>query len=140
MLVAGYLHDLGKLAVNNAILEKPGQLDDEEFNSIKSHPFYTYRTLQVIKEFETINTWAALHHERLDGSGYPFHLTAEDIPLGSRIIAMADVFTAITEDRPYRKGMDRDEVLGVMSGMVAGKKLCPNVFQLLADHFEETEY
>ncbi|MHB1315714.1 MAG: HD domain-containing phosphohydrolase [Christensenellales bacterium] len=136
MLVAGYLHDLGKLAVSNEILEKPGKLDVEEHNIIRSHTFYTYRTLQVIREFETINIWASMHHERLNGKGYPFHLTAESIPLGSRIMAAADVFTAITEDRPYRKGMEKHEVLKVMDNLVKSETLCPYVFGVLSDNIE----
>src|SRR5690606_8284531 len=63
MLIAGYLHDIGKLAISNEILEKPEKLETDEFNIIKSHVFYTYRTLESIKEFETINIWASLHHE-----------------------------------------------------------------------------
>jgi HD-GYP domain-containing protein (c-di-GMP phosphodiesterase class II) len=136
MLVAGYLHDLGKLAVNNEILEKPDKLDAEEFNAIRGHTFYTYRTLQVIQGFETINVWASYHHEKLNGRGYPFHLSAESIPLGSRIMAVADVFTAITENRPYRKGMEKSQVEGVLKSMVDGEALCPYIFSLLADNLE----
>ncbi len=135
MLVAGNLHDLGKLAVSNEILEKADALGVEEFNQIRSHTFYTYRTLQPIKGFETINTWASLHHERLDGTGYPFHLKAEDIPLGSRVMAVADVFTAITEDRPYRKGMDKAQVLRVIGDMMHNGSLCPYVSNILIDNF-----
>ncbi len=136
MLIAGYLHDLGKLAINNEILEKPGKLEVEEFNAIRSHTFYTYRTLQVIKGFETINIWASYHHERLNGKGYPFHLSAEDIPLGSRIMAFADTFTAITEDRPYRKGMEKERVLKVIENLVNNNSLCPYVFSILMENFD----
>jgi HD-GYP domain-containing protein (c-di-GMP phosphodiesterase class II) len=137
MRIAGYLHDLGKLTISNDILEKAGPLDREEFNAIRSHTFYTYRTLQVIKNFETINTWASLHHERLDGRGYPFHLCSEEIPLGARVMAVADVFTAITEDRPYRMGMDRDQAKKVISNMVETGGLCTYVVDILMDNFEE---
>ena len=119
------------------VLEKPGKLDEQEYNIIRSHTFYTYRTLQNIQDFETINQWAALHHERLDGSGYPFHMTADDLPLGSRIMAVADVFTAITEDRPYRAGMEEPEAKEVLRTMVAEKALCPYVFSLMEDYFDE---
>ena len=105
MLAAGYLHDLGKLAIPGSVLEKPGKLDEREFNTIRSHTFFTYQLLDRIKGFETINRWASFHHERLDGRGYPFHLKDENIPVGSRIMAVADIFTAITEPRPYREGM-----------------------------------
>lgn len=72
MLVAGYLHDLGKLAVSKSILDKPGNLDPGERNVIRSHAFYTYRLLQAIKGFEIINKWASFHHEKLNGKGYSF--------------------------------------------------------------------
>lgn len=81
MKVAGYLHDLGKLAVPAEILEKPGRLTMEEFCIIKAHTFYTYRILERLEGLEIINTWASFHHERLDGKGYPFHHRAEDLPL-----------------------------------------------------------
>ena len=137
MKVAGYLHDLGKIAVMNDVLEKPGRLDEAEYSIIRSHTFYTYRTLENIQDFETINLWASLHHERLDGSGYPFHLTGENIPLGSRIMAVADVFTAITEDRPYRRGMKREDAKEVLSNMAAENALCSYVVSLMEQHFDE---
>ncbi len=140
MLIAGYLHDLGKLAIGQEILEKPGKLDADEFNIMKSHSYYTYRTLQAIRGFETINLWASLHHERLNGKGYPFRYKAEDIPLGSRIMAAADVFAAITEDRPYRQGMTRDSVLKVLSGLVENESLSPLVCSVISENFEELNH
>lgn len=137
MRVAGYLHDLGKISVLNDLLEKPGKLNEQEYNIIRSHTFYTYRILQAIQEFDTINQWVALHHERLDGSGYPFHLTADSLPLGSRIMAVADVFTAITEDRPYRAGMKEEEAREVLSSMVTDKALCPYVVSLMDQYFDD---
>jgi HD-GYP domain-containing protein (c-di-GMP phosphodiesterase class II) len=136
MLVAGYLHDLGKLAVRNEVLEKPSKLNVTEFNEIRSHTFYTYRLLQAIKEFETINIWASLHHEKLNGKGYPFHLTAKSIPMGSRIMAVADIFTAITENRPYRKGMDNDQVVTVLRSMVNNQSISSYIVSILIDNFD----
>ena len=112
--VAGNLHDLGKLAVPAEILEKSGQLTDAEYNLIKGHSFYTYHILEAIDELEIITAWAAFHHERLDGSGYPFQISGDQLSLPARIVAVADVFTAITEDRPYRVGMDPDQALSVL--------------------------
>ena len=129
--VAGLLHDLGKLAINNEILEKPDKLEPDEYNAIRSHTFYTYRTLQSIKGFETINLWASFHHERLDGSGYPFHMTGENISLGSRIMAVSDIFTAIAEERPYRKGMKEGAVIKILEDMAESNKLCPYVVSVL---------
>jgi len=136
MQVAGYLHDIGKLAVPGSILEKPGELDETEKRIMKSHVYYTYHTLENIQGFETINTWASLHHERLDGTGYPFHLTAVDLPLGSRIMGVADVFTAIMEDRPYRKGMPSETALELLDKMTKSA-LDPHVVAILMDNLEE---
>lgn len=135
MLVAGYLHDLGKLAINNSVLEKPGKLDYREFNAIRSHTFFTYQLLNRIKGFETINRWASFHHERLDGRGYPFHLSDENIPVGSRIMAVADIFTAITEPRPYREGMKKDQRIQVLRSMVDNGGICGRTVELLLDNF-----
>lgn len=137
MKIAGYLHDLGKLAVPAEILEKPAKLTDDEFNIIKCHTFHTYRILETISDLDVINTWASFHHERLDGKGYPFHHRGEDLSLGSRIMAVADVFTAITENRPYRKGMASDRALQILRQMVEDSKLDLNVVSILSRHFDE---
>lgn len=137
MKTAGYFHDLGKLAIPADILEKKEALSVHEFNIIKSHTYYTYRTLEPIKELNTINLWASLHHERLSGNGYPFHLSGAEIPLGSRIMAVADVFTAITEDRPYRKGMDIPSVLKVLDNMVKSSSLDAMVVSVLKKNLDE---
>jgi HD-GYP domain-containing protein (c-di-GMP phosphodiesterase class II) len=136
MLVAGNLHDLGKLAVRREVLEKPDKLNTVEFNTIKSHTFYTFRLLQAIRGFETINKWASFHHEKLNGRGYPFHLYGDNLPLGSRIMAVADIFTAITEDRPYRKAMPDERVISVLRSMVDDGSICPYVVSILMDNYE----
>jgi len=136
MFIAGNLHDLGKLAVSKDILNKPGKLDAGEQNVIRSHTFYTYRLLQGIKGFETINKWASFHHEKLNGNGYPFHLHGNSIPLGSRIMAVADIFTAITEDRPYRKGMGLKDAVAVLDAMVKDNAICPYVVSILLDNLK----
>jgi HD-GYP domain-containing protein (c-di-GMP phosphodiesterase class II) len=137
MRIAGYLHDLGKLAVPTEILEKPAKLTEEEFNVIRGHTFHTYRILEPIGDLDVINAWASFHHERLDGSGYPFHHKGQDLSLGSRIMAVADVFTAITEDRPYRKGMTSDRALQVLRQMAENSALDSRVVSLLGLHFDE---
>lgn len=136
MRIAGNLHDLGKLAVKKEILEKPGKLNAEEFNAIRSHTFYTFRLLQAIKGLETINKWASFHHEKLNGQGYPFHLDDKSILLGSRIMAVADIFTAITEDRPYRKGMSKEKAVEVLHSLVADRSICPYVVSILMNNFD----
>lgn len=137
MRVAGLLHDLGKLAIPNEILEKPGKLNSQELSIIKQHTYYTYRILEQIDGFEIIAEWAAFHHETLDGSGYPFHVNEKALKLGSRIVAVADVFAALTEDRPYRLMLNPREVEKIMRGMVANRKLDGKVVaSLLADRNE----
>jgi HD-GYP domain-containing protein (c-di-GMP phosphodiesterase class II) len=137
MQIAGNLHDLGKLAVPTELLEKQGKLSEEEFCVIRSHTYYTYKTLKKFREFDMISRWAAHHHERLDGRGYPFHLTEEVLSLGCRIMAVADVFTAITEERPYRPGMDDAQAIRVLRSMVADRALDHDIVQILLDHFNE---
>ena len=137
MLIAGYLHDLGKVTVDNRILEKPGKLSEEEFNEIRAHTYYTYHLLDAIPQFDTIKIWAAYHHEKLNGTGYPFHIKEDNLPLGSRVMAVADVFTAITEDRPYRRGMDDEQAIRVLNSMVAEGSLDGMVVEVLLDHFHE---
>ncbi|MBF0543035.1 MAG: HD domain-containing protein [Candidatus Riflebacteria bacterium] len=135
--IAGFLHDLGKLAVPTEILEKTGPLTKEEFNVVKAHTFFTYRVLESIEDLNTITSWGAFHHERLDGSGYPFHLGSENLHLGARIMAVADVFTAITEDRPYRKGMTSESALKVLIGMAKSKSLDGDLVELLKENYDE---
>jgi HD-GYP domain-containing protein (c-di-GMP phosphodiesterase class II) len=139
MKVAGYLHDLGKLAVPAEILEKPAKLTVAEFNVIRSHTFHTYRTLEALSDLDIINTWASFHHERLDGSGYPFHHKGQDLSLGARIMAVADTSTAITEDRPYRRGMTSDAALQVLQQMADNSALDPSIVSLLKLHFDEVD-
>jgi len=136
MRLAGYFHDLGKLAVPAELLNKKGKLTFEEFEVIKKHTYYTYRTLERVEGFETVNLWAALHHERLDGEGYPFHFRRKELMLGSRIMAVADVFTALTEDRPYRQGMPPSKVTKLMNEMAASNQLDPNIVALLLSDYE----
>jgi HD-GYP domain-containing protein (c-di-GMP phosphodiesterase class II) len=123
MRIAGLMHDLGKLAVPTNILEKAGKLSGQEFYMIKQHTYYTYRILMQIDGFSTIAEWAAYHHETLDGKGYPFQIKANSLSLGSRIVAVADVFTALTENRPYQATMALDRVEKIMRTMVTNHKL-----------------
>jgi HD-GYP domain-containing protein (c-di-GMP phosphodiesterase class II) len=137
MRMAGHLHDLGKLAVPNEILEKPARLTEEEYRVVRKHPYLTYRLLHRVEGLETIKTWAALHHERLDGTGYPFHLKKEELHIGSRIMAVADVFTAITEDRPYRKGMSETDALKTLQQMVQQSALDGDIVSILKENYNE---
>ncbi|MGD8451521.1 MAG: HD domain-containing protein [Phycisphaerae bacterium] len=135
MRAAGYLHDLGKLAVPSKILDKPGRLTPEEYAIVKSHTYYTFRILDTIGGMPQICEWAAFHHERLDGKGYPFRHAGRELTLGSRIMAVADVFTALTEDRPYRDGLSSEAALAMLTRMADAGALDADVIAALhRDH------
>ncbi len=136
MRIAGLLHDLGKLAVPAEILEKPSALSEEEFSVIRGHTFYTRQVLESMGDLGVITDWAASHHERLDGSGYPSHEEMEELSLGARIISVADVSTALTEDRPYRKGMTKDEALEVLQEMADTSALDGTIVSQLHQNFD----
>lgn len=136
--IAAGLHDLGKLAVPTETLEKERPLSCEEGARLHRHPLQGWAILARVPGMEEINTWANLHHERLDGSGYPFRLTAERIPLESRIVAVADVFTALTEERPYRRGMSGREAVSILRSMADAGALDRDVVALMARHREES--
>lgn len=137
--IAGLLHDLGKLSVPNSILEKPGKLDEAEMNTMRQHTYYTYRILEQIENLETIAAWAAFHHETLDGQGYPFKLDKSVLPLGSRIMTVADIFVALTEDRPYRAGLPRENVAEIMQGMVERGKIDGKIVECLFDKYADAK-
>ncbi len=109
--IAGYMHDLGKIGISELILSKPGKLTSEEFRLIQKHPVFTDKILQPIKLPVRILEGAIQHHERMDGTGYPCGLAGTNISLFGRIIAVADVFDALTSKRPYRDAMPVEEAL-----------------------------
>ena len=127
---AALLHDLGKLRVPNSILDKEGALNGEEFAVVKEHPLLTRKILQRIGAFRELARVAGQHHEKLDGSGYPGRLTGQELSLESRIIAVADVYCALTEERPYREALDLDEVARIMNPL-AGAKLDAACYEAL---------
>ncbi len=139
MRIAGYLHDLGKLAIPVEILEKPANLTKAEVNIIKSHPYHGYRTLEKVQGLETINRWGTLHHERLDGNGYPFHLRGPELDMGSRIMAVADIFTALMEDRPYRAGMPEEQALRTLIAMSESGAIDSEVVAVLRENLNEVD-
>ena len=139
MEAAGNLHDVGKLRVPGSILEKPGRLTEEEFNIMKEHPYYTRMILDGVEGFGKIADWASYHHENLNGTGYPFHLTAKALDTGARIMAVADIFSAIAEVRPYRAGMDRTQAMGVLKDGVTRGELCGRIVDLLENHYDEVD-
>lgn len=114
---AGALHDIGKLMVERDVLEKPGKLDQREYQHIQSHAFETHRLLSMLRGMEDITRWASNHHEKLNGKGYPFGLTAQELDQKSRLLACLDIYQALTEDRPYKAGMTHTKAISILREM-----------------------
>jgi putative nucleotidyltransferase with HDIG domain len=114
LMRAALLHDIGKLGVSNRILDKPGSLTDAEYAKIKEHPRLTYDILSRVGPFRPIAETAANHHEKLDGSGYHRGIGAEDLDLPSRILVVADIYDALSADRPYHKALPQERVLDIL--------------------------
>ena len=111
---AALLHDVGKLAVSNRILDKPGPLTEGEFALIREHPVVTRRILERVPGFGALAPVAAAHHERLDGSGYPQGLAGDELTMPMRLLAVADVYEALTSERPYRAAMRSEEAMAII--------------------------
>jgi len=110
-------------------------LDTREYNTIKKHTYYTYAVLNRIKGLESIAAWAAHHHERADGNGYPFHIKGKDFSKLARVMAVADVMTALTEDRPYRDGMNREEAIQTLFSMAETGAIDKQTVSLVYNNF-----
>ncbi len=132
--IAGLLHDLGKLRVADDILDKPNELTYEEKLVMQRHSYDTYDILKKINGFEDIANWAGLHHERLDGSGYPFRLQADQIPLEARIVAVADVFQSLAQNRPYRERLSSESILNLKQEQVEASLLDRDMVSKIADN------
>ena len=137
MYLAGALHDIGKIIVGNDILEKPARLTEEEFAHMKDHAACTYMLLSGIEGMEEIRDWAAFHHEKLDGSGYPFGKTAEELSEPERIMACADIYQALVEDRPYKKGMDHEKACSIMNDMAERNWIDPNIVHCIQKMYQK---
>jgi HD-GYP domain-containing protein (c-di-GMP phosphodiesterase class II) len=124
------LHDIGKLGVSNSVLDKPGKLDEQEWAAMKRHAEFTELILSRVGAFESFAFVAAAHHERLDGKGYPRGLSGDAIPFETRIITTADIFDALTAERPYRAAMPISNALAIMQQEV-GAAIDPDCFAAL---------
>ena len=120
---AGLLHDIGKLGVSNRILDKPGKLTAEERIEVERHPLFTWEILLRVPAFADFAWTAALHHEKLDGSGYPWKIDGRGLDMPARVLAVADMYEALVADRPYRAGMVPADALGILR-READAKLC----------------
>ena len=117
------LHDIGKLVIQNDILEKRGKLNEKEFTNIKTHAEATKHILSKIKNFEDITAWASNHHEKLDGSGYPKGLKAEALTFEDRLMACIDIYQALTEPRPYKAPISHKKAIEMMRDMAKNNKI-----------------
>jgi HD-GYP domain-containing protein (c-di-GMP phosphodiesterase class II) len=123
LYLAAALHDIGKLATPLAILEKPGKLDDYEFVIIKDHIHLTWELLKEIEGFGTICAWASNHHEKLDGTGYPFGKMVDEMDFNSRLVACIDIYQAVSEERPYHPGRNHRDTMKVLYEMANNGKV-----------------
>lgn len=130
--VAGLLHDLGKLQVPDQILEHNGDLDDDSLAVMRHHSYVTYMILSKIGGLEDITVWASDHHEKLDGSGYPFKKSGDELPVESRIIMVADIFQALAQDRPYRKSLPVENIIEKLEEDVKKGKLDKELVRIVA--------
>jgi HD-GYP domain-containing protein (c-di-GMP phosphodiesterase class II) len=112
-------------------------LNKEEWGLMKSHPYYSYYVLDNIVELPKLKEWSAYHHEKLDGTGYPFRLDKSKLSIGARIMAVSDIFTALAEDRPYRPGLDKNHIIKILKEEAHNKKIDKRMVSLLTDDFEK---
>ena len=134
---AALLHDIGKLSVSNAILDKTTKLNEMEWKAVQQHPGLTRQILERVGPFREMAVIAGEHHEKLDGSGYPNRLIAPELSLESRIIAVADVYGALSEDRPYRAGLEIEQIIAIMSKL-APRQLDGGCFEALVSLMQRT--
>ena len=114
LYLTGLLHDVGKIAINDAILNKPGHLTDEEFAEIQRHPEEGWKILHELQQLSYVLPGVLHHHERIDGKGYPDGLSGQNIPLDGRVLAVADAYDAMTSDRAYRTGMPHEKAMSIL--------------------------
>ncbi len=135
LYMAGALHDIGKLLVDVEVLEKAGRLDEKEYQHIQSHAYETYRLLSKIEGFEEIRSWAAYHHEKLNGKGYPFGMMAEELCEEVRLLACLDIYQALTEDRPYKAGMTHTKAIGILYELAEKEDLDKDLVEKIDTEF-----
>ncbi len=138
LYVSGLLHDIGKVAIPDSILLKPGKLSEYEYKIMKYHPEFSYDLVKNIEFFQNISTSIKQHHERCDGSGYPDGLKCEEITLEGKILAIADVFDALVTTRPYRKRFSISQAIAIMKDMPLDQLIINEIEPHLSDiYFEE---
>lgn len=134
--LSAFFHDLGKLRVADEILHKAGPLNDEERSHMNRHGFDSHMILRKIKGFQEIAKIASMHHETLDAKGYPYHLGGTDIPIEARILTVADIFQALVQDRPYRKGLSASDAYAIIQNMGEEHKLDQRIIFVLHEYLD----
>ena len=124
---AAALHDIGKLAIPNSILEKPGRLNNDEFEIIKTHIVQTQSVLKGLTGMDSIVEWASNHHEKLNGAGYPRNFDAVKLDFNSRLMTCIDIYQAVSEERPYHSRRSHDEAISILYSMVAKGEIDPEI-------------
>jgi HD-GYP domain-containing protein (c-di-GMP phosphodiesterase class II) len=134
--ISALLHDIGKIAIDDSILKKPAALTDEEFEIMKTHPQKGYKIMSQIPAMKDFLPGMYMHHEMVNGKGYPQGISGDEIPLQAKIVSVADTFDAMTIDRPYSKGMDLDDALNRIESFVGTRydsKVVAALFMACAD-------
>jgi len=140
MHLAGLLHDLGKLSVPAHVLDKADRLSRQEWAIVRGHPYYTFQILHSAGVPREIIEWAGFHHERIDGRGYPFGLAGPALSVGARIMAVADTYVAMMQDRPHRAGMSQAAAVHLLDCMVANRSMDGDVVAALGRNRERIEH
>ena len=132
---AGLLHDIGKIGIPDNILLKPGRLTEHEYEIMKLHPIFSYEIIKNIPKFEKIANCIRHHHEKLNGEGYPDKLKEEKIEMGAKILTIADIFDALTTERPYRKALNPDEAIMILQKESVDKDILKKSAQILKNSY-----
>ena len=135
--LAALLHDLGKLRVDDTILDKKGPLLEDDIRVMHRHSFDSEMILNKIDGFKEIALLASLHHESLDGTGYPYQKTAEELGMDARILILSDIFQALVQNRPYRKQLNAQKIIEILEEMKEAHKIDENILKIIEDNIEE---
>ncbi len=139
LYLAGALHDIGKLMVDLDVLEKPGRLTQKEYQHIQAHAYETWCLLSKVPGLKRVARWASCHHEKLDGTGYPFRKAAQELGEEERLLACLDIYQALTEDRPYKAGMSHEKAVGILREMAGKRELDGRIVEDIAEVFAGQE-
>jgi HD-GYP domain-containing protein (c-di-GMP phosphodiesterase class II) len=134
----GLLHDVGKLGVSNLILDKPGKLDEREFEALKLHTHHTHSIVGRVKCLHELAHLAAAHHEKLNGRGYHRGIPSGELPISARLLAVADIYEALSAARPYRDGLPQEKILAILESET-GTGICAESYAALRTWLERRE-